>query len=133
MYQSPDDLKQSISRLYGFQEDLIENPELCGLWHVRFSVNKINYYGYIAHTGAEPCLKVEGYSYKYYDHNLPVKEDYYNEFIKGRKLRLFKIVKLEDDDTAQEDTGIRFDSIDEYNKFIEASNDGCKYDYDYEF
>ena len=132
MYQSPDSLKQSISRLYGFQEELIENPELCGLWHVRFSVNKINYYGYIAHTGAEPCLKVTGYSYEYYDHELPVTEEYYNEFIKDKKLRLLKRKELEDGDFEWDDTGIRFTSVDEYNKFIETSNNGCNYEYDYE-
>ena len=61
-----EDLINSIEKIYGFKKELISNVESCGLWHVRFTVNRINYYGCIAYHGAEPLLWIEGYQYKYY-------------------------------------------------------------------
>lgn len=33
-----DQLKESIEKDYGFKKELIKNPVLCGLWHIRFEV-----------------------------------------------------------------------------------------------
>lgn len=79
-----DQLKEIIENTFGFNKDLIENPVQTGLWHVRFEVNGIKYYGWIAHSGALPEIKVEGYTAKHYDFfGTPITEDYYNKFEKG--------------------------------------------------
>ena len=41
MEYSAEGLKESIERDYGFKRELIQNAELCGLWHIRFQVNEI--------------------------------------------------------------------------------------------
>ena len=121
--------------MYGFKEELIKDPTLCGLWHVKFTVNKIKYYGCISHAGAEPCLVVEGYEYKYYDHTCPVTEEYYTKCIKDKKLRLLIVHDPDDDkweDGDWKDTGIRLGSVKEFEEFISRKKDNKKYDYDYE-
>lgn len=81
-------LKRDIAELFGFKEELIESAEQCGLWHVRFVVNGIKYYGWVAYNGAVPQLSVEGYVTAYRWRETPVTEEYYNEFIKEKCIRL---------------------------------------------
>lgn len=87
-YMQNNDLKKSIEKFFGFKKELIESVEQCGLWHVRFVVNGIKYYGWVAYHGAVPQLSVEGYTSTYRWHGTPVTEEYYNEFIRGKTLRL---------------------------------------------
>lgn len=135
MRPTEQELRKHISTIYGFKENLITNPVQCGLWHVRFTVNKIKYYGCISHSGAEPCLFVEGYEYQYYDHTTPVTEEYYNNYIKDKKIRLLLVhdpSNKEWEEGDWKDTGIRFNSLEEYEQYIATKKDNCKYDYDYE-
>lgn len=87
-----EELCSSIEKFYGFKRELICNAQLCGLWHVRFTVNNINYYGHIPYHGAEPQLSVTGYEYKYFWHGSPVTEEYYKEFIEGKRINLQRCI-----------------------------------------
>lgn len=117
MIISVEELKELIERDYGFKRELIQNPELCGLWHVRFQVNGIRYYGWTAHSGAVPQIKSEGCVTLRHDHmGVPVTEEYYNEHIKGHKTMLRHITDGESGDW--EDTGMRFESQEEVEEFI---------------
>lgn len=92
-----DDLKKSIEKLFGFNAELIESAEQCGLWHVRFIVNGIKYYGGVSYHGALPQLSVEGYTSPYYWHGTPVTAEFYSEFIEGKCIRLLDLHReLED-------------------------------------
>lgn len=59
-----EELQEIIAKDYGFQKELIKNPEVCGLWHIRFEVNGIELYGSTPYAGAAPRLKVTGYTAK---------------------------------------------------------------------
>lgn len=99
------ELKNSIEELFGFKKELIENPVQIGLWHVKFCVNGIRYYGAIAFHGALPTIQIDGYVTNHYYHDTPVEEWYYNEHIKGKPVRIIKFLDPESGDW--EDTGIR--------------------------
>ena len=132
MEYSIDELKKSIERDYGFKKELVQNAELCGLWHVRFQVNGIRYYGCRVHAGAVPQLEVEGNVNPYHDEmGTPVTEEYYNRHIKGHQARLIRFKDKEAGDW--EDTGIRFASQEEAEKYIDGLEDGQKYGYDFLF
>ena len=133
MEYSAEGLKESIERDYGFKRELIQNAELCGLWHIRFQVNGIRYYGWTAHSGAVPQLEVEGHVSPYHDEKgTPVTEEYYNRHIKGHQARLIRFKEKEAGDD-WEDTGIRFDSQEEAEKYIAGLEDGGNYGYDFLF
>ncbi len=132
MTYKKDELMETIEKNYGFKKELIQNAELCGLWHVRFQVNGIRYYGWIAYSGAAPQLKVEGNVHPYHDEmGTPVTEEYYNRHIKGHQARL---IYFKDKETGDwEDTGIRFAGQEEAEKYIDGLEDGQKYGYDFLF
>lgn len=113
---SKTELQECISKDYGFQKELIENPEVCGLWHVRFEVNGIQYYGSTPYYGAAPRLNVCGYTAKHTWHGGPITDEYYEEIIKGHKLILTHCVNLEDGDWEQ--LPIMFETVEEAEKYI---------------
>lgn len=121
-------LVNSIEQIYGFKRELISNAKQCGLWHVRFTVNNINYYGCISHAGAEPVLMVEGYQYKYYWHGGPVKEAYYKEFIEGRTIHLTKCVDEESGDWEYQE--VTFNTPEEAEAYIKTLDNPRIYSYD---
>lgn len=126
MTYKKEELMETIEKNYGFKKELIQNAELCGLWHVRFQVNGIRYYGWIAHSGAIPQLKVEGNVHPYHDEmGTPVTEEYYNRHIKGRQARLLRF--KDKDAWNYEDTGIRFACQEEAEKYIDELEDGQNY------
>lgn len=111
------DLLNSIEEKYGFKRELIRNPELCGLWFVRFEVNGIKYIGSIPFHGALPQLKVTGYITEHYNENsTPVEDWYYEEFIKDKQARLLRCIDAEAGDW--EDTGIRFKNQEEVEEYM---------------
>lgn len=125
---SEKELLDSIEKFYGFKRELIKNPEQCGLWHVRFEVNGIKYYGAVSFYGAAPTLRVEGYVTEHYEHETPVEDWYYDEFIKGRPVKILKAVDKESGDW--EDTGIRFNSQKEAQEYIDRKPEPTDYRYD---
>lgn len=123
-------LKETIEQYYGFKRELIQDPEQCGLWHVRFTVNGIRYYGSIAFFGALPTLKVEGYATQYFDNfDTPVTEDYYNQYIRGREIRILHTSDLDSGDW--EDTGVRCQTQETAKKYIRQQKDPNRYMYDF--
>lgn len=125
-----EELSESIERDFGFKRDLIQNLVLCGLWAIRFEVQGIKYYGYTVHSGACPQIFVEGNTYLYHDEGgTPVTEEYYNEYIKGGKTRILRVV---DSETGEwEDTGIRYSSQKEAEEYLENLENAQDYRYDF--
>lgn len=123
-----DQLKNFIARDYGFKKKLIMNPVLCGLWHIRFEVNGIKYYGSTAFYGALPQLSIEGYTAKYYDNfDTPVTEKYYNDFIKDKIIMLRRYVGEGD----WEDMNVTFGSQKEAKEYISKLDNPTDYFYDF--
>lgn len=121
-------LKESISKDYGFNLNLIKNPELCGLWHIRFEVNGIKYYGCTCHAGALPQISVDGYTTKHYFHGTPITDEWYNEFIKDKKIKLLKAIDRENGDW--EETDITLDTVEEMEQYINKLPKPENYYYD---
>ena len=111
------ELAEWVSKTYGFLKELVKELELCGLWHVRFQVNGVKYYGSIPYYGALPTLSVEGYATNKYYHGTPVEDWYYREYIEGKKFRVFRC----DENGNCEDTGICFESQEEAEAYVTDS------------
>ena len=95
---------------------------------MKFTVNNINYYGCVCHSGAEPMLSVEGYSHPYFWHGVPVTEKYYKEYIEGRTIYLRKCV---DEDAGEwEWLDVTFESAEEAEEFIKTRKNQRIYSYD---
>lgn len=99
-----EELVKLIENLFGFKKELIKNPEQVGLWHVKFCVNRIKYYGAISFFGALPTIRNDGYETTYYIHDTPVEEWYYDAYIKDKPVRIIKSIDPENGDW--KDTGI---------------------------
>ena len=112
-----EELLESIEELYGFKRELIDNPEQWGLWVVRFTVNGIRYFGNISFHGAKPMLAVEGYTAKHYDHETPVEDWFWQEHLKDKKIRIYRITDQMAGDW--ENTGIRVDTQGEAKRIIQ--------------
>ena len=111
-------LLDSIEKHYGFKRELINNPQLCGLWFVDFEVNGIKYLASIPFHGAAPQLRVRGYTTEHYNENgTPVEDWYYNKFIKGKKARLLRCV--DEDAGAWEEVGIEFENQEEAQEYMD--------------
>lgn len=110
------ELQEIISETYGFQKELIKNPEVCGLWHVRFEVNGIMFYGSTPYYGAKPCLKVTGYNTKHFWRGTPITEEYYEEHIKGKQLVLRHCLDIEAGEW--ESMPMRFNTVEEAEEYI---------------
>ena len=128
---SEEQLREIIEREYGFKRELIKEPKLCGLWHVRFIVNGIKYYGWTAFYGAVPQIAVEGCTAKYYDHETPVTESYYEEYIKGKTVRILHAVDPKNGNW--EDTGICCEDQETAKRYIAEQKNPDQYYYDFEF
>lgn len=128
--QSEDDLKRNIEEYFGFKRELIQDVESCGLWHVRFTVNDIRYYGWVAYHGAVPQLSVAGYTTKYYWHKTPVTEEYYKKFIEGQCIRLVHYVNMESQDGDWEWQDRTFDNPEEAEEYIAGLNNPGEYTYE---
>lgn len=118
----------AIERDYGFKRELIKNPRLCGLWHVRFEVNGIEYYGSTPYHGAKPCLSVQGYTAKHYWHGTPITDEYYEKYIKGEKIEIEHCIDREAGDW--ERIGIFFDTVEEAEEYILQLSNSKDYSYD---
>lgn len=129
MRETEEQLISAIEKGYGFQKELIKNPMQHGLWFVSFEVNGIMYCGSIPFAGALPMLKVTGYTTDKYDHDVPVEDEYYNEFIKGKKIYLRHCTDPESGDW--ENTDKEFSSQDEAKKWIEEQQDPSMWDYSF--
>lgn len=128
MQYTDEQLKECIEKDYGFKKELIKDPFLCGLWHIRFEVNGIKYYGYTSFAGALPQLNVEGYTYKHYDnHNTPVTDEYYNEHIKDATIVLKRYVGEDD----CEDMDVTFESQEKATTYISKLDHPEEYFYDF--
>lgn len=125
---SKKELQEIIARDYGFQKELIEKPEVCGLWHVRFEVRGIRYYGSIPYYGAAPRLMINGYTAKHTWHWGPITDEYYEEVIKGHKLVLTHCVDLEAG--GWESCSERFNTVDEAEKYIAGLEHPETYSYE---
>lgn len=128
--QRVDDLKRTIEEYFGFKRELIQDVEQCGLWHVRFTVNGIRYYGWVAYHGATPQLSVEGYATKYYWHKTPVTEEYYKEFIEGHCIRLQHYVNMEAQDGDWEWLNQTFSNPEAAETYIAGLDNPREYTYD---
>ena len=126
-----EELIESIEKLFGFKKELIKNPEQCGLWHVRFEVNGIRYYGAISFYGALPTIKNDGYVTTHYYHDTPVEEWYYDEYIKGKEVEILK--RIDSESGEWEDTGIRCKSQGEAKTLINEMDSPTQYWYDIVF
>ena len=122
------ELQELIAKVYGFERKLIEKPEVCGLWHVRFEVNGIQYYGSIPYYGAAPRLMVDGYTAKHTWHGGPITDEYYEEVIKGHKLVLMHCIDLEAGDWEQ--LSNLFDTVDEVEEYIAQLDHPESYSYE---
>lgn len=122
------ELKEIIERDYGFKKELITKPHLCGLWHIRFEVNGISYYGSTPYYGARPMLSVEGYNSPYFYKGTPITEEYYNKHIKNHWFNICQYTDPESGDW--KNTRIRFKSEDEAIQYIENSHSPNKYFYE---
>ena len=119
MQKMTENLLNSIEKCYGFKRELIENPELCGCWFVRFEVNGIKYSGGISFHGALPQLQIIGNTAPYYNESgTPVEDWYYNEYIKDKEARLLRCIDPDDGDW--EDTGIRFQNQKEAEEYMNS-------------
>ncbi len=123
------DLKKGIEELFGFKKELIESAELCGLWHARFTVNGIKYYGCVPYHGAVPQLFIDGYTTPYRWHGTPVTEEYYNKFIKGKHIRL-QYVHSELGDGSWEWLDEYFSTPEEAETYITKLDEPAFYSYD---
>lgn len=123
-----EELISAIEKYFGFKKELIKNPIQHGLWHVEFEVNGIKYAGAISFHGALPILSVVGYTTEKYYHDTPIEDWYYDQFIKGKPI---KIIKNIDPDCGEwEDTGIRCKTQEEAKTKISNMLDPEKYWYD---
>lgn len=125
---SKTELQELIAKDYGFEKELIENPEVCGLWHVRFEVKEIRYYGSIPYHGAAPRLMVNGYTAKHTWHGGPITDEYYEEVIKGHKLVLTHCIDLDAGDW-EELTNL-FDTVDAAEEYIAQLDHPESYSYE---
>ena len=125
------DVINAIEEYYGFKKELISNVKICGLWHVKFTVNNVNYYGCVSHAGAEPMLMVEGYSYPYYWRGIPVTEAYYKEFIEGRTIHLEKCIDEESGEWEYQE--ITFETPEEAEAYIKTLDNPRIYNYDIKY
>lgn len=128
--ESKENLTDWIEESFGFKKELIENPELCGLWHVRFTVGSICYYGYVPYHGALPQLKVVGDTYKHHWKGTPVTEEYYEEFVKNEPIKLMRCVDLEAGDWKY--TGKEFQTEEEAIEYIGCMSEADQTEYDYD-
>lgn len=130
-----EELQEIVARDYGFQKELVKNIEVCGLWHLRFEVNGIRFYGSTPYHGALPLLHVNGYTTPYYCHDTPVTKEYYDEFIKDKEVYITHFSLFPDaetqDDGDWEDTGISFATQEEAKEFINRQQDPKSYSYDF--
>lgn len=115
---SKKELQEIIARDYGFQKKLIEKPEVCGLWHVRFEVRGIRYYGSTPYHGAAPRLMIDGYAAKHTWHGGPITDEYYEEVIKGHKLVLTHWIDFNSEVGDWERCPEWFNTVDEAEKYI---------------
>lgn len=127
---SKKELQEIISRDYGFKKKLIEKPEVCGLWQVRFEVRGIRYCGSTPYHGAVPRLMIEGYAAKHTWHGVPITDEYYEEVIEGHELVLIHCVDFETGDWGWEPCPERFDTVDEVEKYIAGLEHPEMYSYD---
>ncbi len=123
-----EELQEIIAKDYGFQKELIKNPEVCGLWHIRFEVNGIELYGSTPYAGAAPRLKVTGYTAKHTWHGGPITDEYYEEVIKGQKLVLRHCIDPDSGDW--EELPKFFDTVEEAEEYIAGLDNSEVYDYD---
>ncbi|MGL6198718.1 MAG: hypothetical protein ACRC3H_07270 [Lachnospiraceae bacterium] len=127
-------LKDIIEQDYGFKRELIINPVLHGLWCVSFEVLGIKYCGSTPFAGALPLLSVAGYAHPYFQNYIPVTEDYYNDFIKDKRIVLRKFIpyaKNDPDNGEWKSTIMEFSSQDEANKYIDQLDNPHFYDYEF--
>lgn len=122
------ELQELIAKDYGFERKLIEKPEVCGMWHVRFEVNGIQYYGSTPYYGAASRLMVDGYTAKHTWHGGPITDEYYEEVIKGHKLVLMHCIDLEAGDWEQ--LSNLFDTVDEVEEYIAQLDHPESYSYE---
>lgn len=125
---SKEELQEIISRDYGFRKELIEKPEVCGLWFVRFEVNGIKYSGSTPYHGAKPRLFVDGYTAKHFWHGSPITEEYYEEIIKGKKIVLQHCIDPEAGDW--ESLDVLFDTVEAAEEYISHLEHPEDYSYD---
>lgn len=125
-----EELKNWVEETYGFKKELIQNPELCGMWFVQFEVNEIQYIGWVSFAGALPQIRCLGEKATYHNnHNTPVTEEYYNEYIKGKRIFLTHCIDRDGGD--REKTNVEFKSQEEAEAYIKNLEDF--YDYGYDF
>lgn len=122
-------LKEIISKTYGFRKELILEPTCKGLWFATFEVNDIKYAGSTVHAGAVPQLKVIGYTSIYYDeYDNPVTKEYYEKCIKGIEVEL-TIKKDEEGDW--ERTGKIFKNLESAKECVKGLDNPNDYGYFY--
>lgn len=131
---TPSQLKDSIEKDYGFKRELIMNPVSHGLWCILFEVLGVKYCGSIPFAGALPMPKVVGFSHLYYQNKIPVTKDFYNEYIKDKRIVLRKFVPYKKDTPENGEwrsADIEFSSQDEANTYIDKLDNSQFYDYEF--
>lgn len=123
-----EELINSIERCFGFKRELIKNPQQLGLWFVHFEVNGIIYAGSICFHGALPMINQIGYVTTHYYRDIPIEDWYFEEFIKGKLVKIMKCIDPDNGDW--EDTGIRCKDQEEAKIRISNMDEPEKYGYD---
>ena len=103
--RSNEKLAELIEQDFGFKKELIEDIRKYGIGIVRFTVNGIKYCGWRFQSGILPQISivVEGYTSEHTWQGCPVTNEFYDTYIKGRKIKIFRCIGKERTNT---DTGI---------------------------
>ena len=103
--RSNEKLAELIEQDFGFKKELIEDIREYGIGIVRFTVRGIKYRGWRFQSGVLPQISVvvEGYTSEHTWQGCPVTNEFYDTYVKGRKIKIFRCIGEERTNT---DTGI---------------------------
>ena len=124
-------LVEMIERDFGCKKELVEDIRELGTWIFQFTVKGITYRGWIYESGVLPQISivVKGYTSEHTWKGCPVTNEFYDTYVKGRKIRVYKCVGEERTNT---DTGIVVDDEKDAIAYINKQKKPDDYFYDVE-
>lgn len=120
---------EMIERDFGFKKELVEDIRELGIGIFQFTVKGIKYRCWRYQTGVLPQISVvvEGYTSEHTWQGCPVTNEFYDTYVKGRKIRVYKCVGEERTNT---DTGIAVDDEEAAIDYINKQKNPEDYFYD---
>lgn len=87
-------LAELIEQKFGFKKELVEDIREYGLNILQFKVKGIKYRGWTFESGTLPQISVivEGYTSEHTWKDCPVSNEFYDNYVKGRKIKIFRCI-----------------------------------------